>query len=425
MMFLKETAFQDSRIGKIPEDWNGVRINKISEVHRGASPRPIGDPAYFSETGRGWIRISDVTNTYKYLRSTSQYLSEIGESKSVKVDPGDLVMSICATIGKPIIIDMKACIHDGFVVFRNLSKDVDTEFLFYLLQKNEHRFRSMKQTGTQGNLNTTLVGETLIPIPSLAEQKTIVNVLGVVDSAILKVDEVIWKTERLKKGLMQQLLTRGIGHKEYKDTPIGKTPKDWDVRKLEDVILEAKSGFASGARDENGILQLRMDSISTEGWINKESGVKVPIPCDVEKYFVRPGDVLFNNTNSVDLIGKTAIFRGEFPRCVYSNHLTRIRARTSEAIPEWLSYLLIRRWQLGFFKRICHRHVHQAGINNSEITRLQIPVPKIHEQQKIVEILSTADKKLQLERKEKARLERIKSGIMDLLLTGRVRVMVD
>jgi len=199
--------YKDTPIGKIPKDWNVARINQISEVHRGASPRPIGDSKYFSETGRGWIRISDVTNAYKYLSKTSQYLSELGESKSVKVNQRDLVMSICATIGKPVIIDMKACIHDGFVVFRNLSKDVDTEFLFYLLQKNELRFRNMKQTGTQGNLNTTLVGETFIPVPSLSEQKQIADILSTVDEKIELERKEKTRLEKVKRGLMDLLLT--------------------------------------------------------------------------------------------------------------------------------------------------------------------------------------------------------------------------
>lgn len=91
---------------------------------------------------------------------------------------------------------------------------------------------------------------------------------------------------------------------EFKQTETGKIPKEWKVAKLKDIILEAKSGFACGKRDENGILQLRMDNIETEGWINTEAGVKVPILEGVEKYLLRPGDILFNNTNSVDLIGK-------------------------------------------------------------------------------------------------------------------------
>ncbi len=137
----------------------------------------------------------------------------------------------------------------------------------------------------------------------------------------------------------------------YKETEFNKVelngriveiPKDWDVVKLMDVITEAKPGFACGKRDDNGIIQLRMDSIDPDGRINPNAYVRVPPPENVEEYLLKPGDILFNNTNSVDLIGKTAIFRGEFPKCVYSNHLTRIRVNPNKTIPEWILYVLIR-----------------------------------------------------------------------------------
>src|SRR5205809_8019807 len=102
---IAHTKFKKTEIGEITDEWDLVRIGEIANVRRGASPRPIGDSSYFAEKGRGWIRIVDVTSTYKYLRTTAQYLSKKGEEKSVKVDPGDLIMSICATIGKPVIVD--------------------------------------------------------------------------------------------------------------------------------------------------------------------------------------------------------------------------------------------------------------------------------------------------------------------------------
>ena len=127
--------YKDTPIGKVPVDWEVISINDICKIRRGASPRPIGDSSFFSKTGRGWIRIADVTSTYKHLNKTIQCLSEKGVSKSVKVDPGDLIMSICATIGKPVIVDIEACIHDGFVLFSELSPKINKEYLFYFLHQ--------------------------------------------------------------------------------------------------------------------------------------------------------------------------------------------------------------------------------------------------------------------------------------------------
>ena len=202
--------FKKTELGEIPTNWVISSIGEISNMRRGASPRPIGDLSYFSNIGRGWVRISDVTSSYKYLKNTSQYLSGKGISKSVKVNPGDLIMSICATIGKAIILDSEACIHDGFVFFSDLSEKINSEFLFYVLQKNESYFVKKGQIGSQGNLNTDIVKRTLFPLPLFPEQKRITEIISTIDSAIERESKHKHQLAFLKTGLIQVLLTGRI-----------------------------------------------------------------------------------------------------------------------------------------------------------------------------------------------------------------------
>lgn len=204
----KTHKFKDSPLGRIPVEWDSVPIGSFARVRRGASPRPIDDPKYFAEGGRGWIRIADVTNSYKYLKTTHQYLSPLGESKSVPVNRGDLIMSICATIGVPIIIDTPSCIHDGFVQLLNYGSTAATEFLFYLLDYNTARLRSINQTGTQGNLNTGIVKSFPVRIPTeMNEQLTIASRLADIDASIEAESHVFKKLTSVKRGLMQDLLS--------------------------------------------------------------------------------------------------------------------------------------------------------------------------------------------------------------------------
>jgi len=205
----KTHKFKDSPLGRIPGEWGVVRLGEISRVKRGASPRPIDDPIYFTEErkGRGWVRIEDVAKSNKYLKETRQYLSKFGESKSVKVEIGEVIMSICATIGKPIIINMPACIHDGFVVFKNLFGKMDKHFLYYLIVSKEQEIEKLGQTGTQGNLNSTIVSNFLIPLPPLPEQQRIAEILSQIDQTIEKEQQYKEKLKRIKQGLMEDLLT--------------------------------------------------------------------------------------------------------------------------------------------------------------------------------------------------------------------------
>ncbi len=201
--------FEDSTKGRMPSGWVQLKVGDCFRVRRGASPRPIDDPKYFSENGRGWIRISDVTGTYKHLKKTKQYLSRQGERQSVSVDPGDLIMSICATIGKPALVEIQACIHDGFVLFFDSSKDIDKEFFFYFLDHKTDEIKKLNQTGTQGNLNTGLVRNYSFVAPRRPEQRIIANILSVADDTIEKEEAYEQKLLALKRGLIEELV---LGH---------------------------------------------------------------------------------------------------------------------------------------------------------------------------------------------------------------------
>ena len=186
-------------------------IKHFAKVRRGASPRPIDNPAYFGGQV-GWVRISDVTSANKYLKKTTQYVSPLGESLSVRVDKGDLVMSICATIGRPVIIDMPACIHDGFVQLYDL-KGIDIHFLYYTLQFSEKALERKGQPGTQVNLNSTIVEEFIVYYPDITEQKKIGKMLTAIDDQLNNEIGYLQKLQQLKSGLMGDLLS---GRKKVK-----------------------------------------------------------------------------------------------------------------------------------------------------------------------------------------------------------------
>lgn len=200
------TEFKDSELGQIPKSWLQTTIGKLAKVKRGASPRPIQDPKWWGGSV-GWTRISDVTSSTKYLNNTKDYLSSEGVKKSVQIDIGEVILSICATIGRPIIVNSDVCIHDGFVWFEGLSDNVDREFYYYTLCLKEQQLASSKQTGTQGNLNTDIVSRLKINLPPLLEQKKIASIITSMDKIIEENQRKLAQTESLKKSLMQDLLT--------------------------------------------------------------------------------------------------------------------------------------------------------------------------------------------------------------------------
>ncbi len=186
--------------------WEVKRLGNVARIQRGASPRPIDDPIWFDETSAiGWVRISDVTKSGIYLDKTLQKLSSIGINHSRFVPKKSLIMSICATVGRPVITDIDVCIHDGFVVFDQLEEN--KLFVYYFLKYIESDWFKYGQTGSQMNLNTELINGTKIGLPSLLEQQAIATILSDMDAEIAALETRCDKTTALKHGMMQELLT--------------------------------------------------------------------------------------------------------------------------------------------------------------------------------------------------------------------------
>lgn len=197
-------------IGEIPEHWNFRRIKTFSSVKRGASPRPIDDPKYFDDNGEfAWVRIADVSASDKYLEATTQKLSELGSSLSVKRYPGDIFISIAGTVGKPIISNIKCCIHDGFVYFPNME-GINVEYLYYIFLSGQP-YLGLGKMGTQLNLNTETIGNIYIPSPNIVEQTKIVCFLcqkcSEIDALISIKQQKIEKLKDYKKSLIFECVT--------------------------------------------------------------------------------------------------------------------------------------------------------------------------------------------------------------------------
>jgi len=166
-------------------------------------------------------------------------------------------------------------------------------------------------------------------------------------------------------------------------------PNGWRWMRLGEVIREAQSGFASGERDPNGVIQLRMNNVTNRGQFDWSLFIRVPTdPTTLIAYRLQSEDVLFNNTNSTDLVGKTALFKGHDEPVVFSNHFTRLRTDTERLLPAFLALWLQAQWQQRLFANICNRWIGQSAVQRDKLLALEIPLPPLAEQQRIATILT-------------------------------------
>ena len=190
-----------------------------------------------------------------------------------------------------------------------------------------------------------------------------------------------------------------------------KLPTKWRWIRLGEVIQEAQAGFACGERDAEGIVQLRMNNLDTRGNFIWDDVLRVPKEGNnIEPFLLVPGDVLFNNTNSTELVGKSALFADYTEPIVYSNHFTRLRPIIDGLLPEYLASWLNHQWQQGIFASICNRWIGQSAVKTDNLLSLEIPLPPLPEQRRIVGVLREQMAAVEKARiAAQARLEAIKA----------------
>lgn len=186
-------------LGDIPAHWDCKQIKWLTQVRRGASPRPIDNPDYFDEDGEwSWVRIADVSASDGTLASTTQRLSNLGSSLSVKLNPGSLFVSIAGTVGKPCINQIKACIHDGFVYFPTLR--INPQYLFRIFEAGRC-YEGLGKMGTQLNLNTDTIGSIHVPVPPASE---IEEILAALSTQLHKIDALSAKIIQFREKLIER-----------------------------------------------------------------------------------------------------------------------------------------------------------------------------------------------------------------------------
>jgi type I restriction enzyme S subunit len=165
-------------------------------------------------------------------------------------------------------------------------------------------------------------------------------------------------------------------------------PDGWRWVRLGEVIAEVQAGFACGLRDPQGIAQLRMNNLDTRGNFVWDDVLRVPHEAnDIDQFQILPGDVLFNNTNSTELVGKSALFEAYIEPIVYSNHFTRLRTVAESLLPEFLASWLNHQWQQGVFAAICNRWIGQSAVKSDKLLNLPFPLPTLSEQRRIAGLL--------------------------------------
>lgn len=322
-------------------------------------------------------------------------------------------MSICATVGRPIETQIDVCIHDGFVVFERPY--VNQNWLFYVLKDLEPRWSSKGQTGSQMNLNGNLIKSTLIPIPkNHQEQQAIATALSDTDALIESLEQLIAKKRLIKQGTMQELLTGKRRLPGFSG--------EWVTKSLGDLGDFLKgSGVRKNEALSGNLPCIRYGEIYTKhsDWIREfQSWISISVAENATR--INYGDVLFAASGETkEEIGKSVAYVGQ--HVAYAGGDIVI-LRTKVANPLFLGYYLntepVRQQKSsrGQGDAVVH-------IGAYSLATIQVVLPSIEEQTAIASILSDLDTELTALESQLEKTRAIKQGMMQSLLTGRIRLL--
>lgn len=215
---IKQGAMQQLLTGKtrlkgFSEPWVKRKLGDNATIQRGGSPRPIEAYLTTNRDGINWIKIGDVRPNDKFIRHTVEKIIPEGISHSRQVYKGDFILSNSMSFGRPYILDIDGCIHDGWLVIKDYSNTYDMDFLYYILSSDTvfEQYIAMAAGSSVKNLNKEKVANVMLFAPqSLAEQRAIATILNKMDNEITALETKKAKYEAIKQGMMQQLLTGKI-----------------------------------------------------------------------------------------------------------------------------------------------------------------------------------------------------------------------
>lgn len=192
-------------------------LSKVCNVVRGASPRPINNFLTFND-GTPWIKIGDVGTEAKYVTQTNEFITSEGVKKSRFLRRGSFILSNSMSFGRPYILKIDGCIHDGWIALSDYENTLCSDYLYELLKSKKVQYywrKKVNNGGAMSNLNSDIVSGTPIPLPPLSIQKEIVSVLDKFSELIEKTDEEIALRQKQYEYYREKLLTFEDGEVEW------------------------------------------------------------------------------------------------------------------------------------------------------------------------------------------------------------------
>lgn len=412
----------------LPETWAVKSLNSVAEFTRKPkrlySPNEVVPflPMRLIPAGRMYAEKCEYRST-----------KELGNATYVRT--GDLLLAKitpCFENGKQAIVSLNsdhAFATTEVIPLRGRIGLADTRFLHFALLDSAIRVElasRMEGSTNRQRLPKQVVREVKIFLPPLMEQIKIVTVLSLIQRAIDQQEQLIDLTTGLKNALMHKLFSEGIRGEPQKLTEIGPVPQSWKIVELGESVSTIDYGLSKAipkAPPSAGVKIVSTADLSKDGQILYNKIRKIAASDRVKtRLSLRDGDVLFNWRNSLELIGKTAVFEEKPDIHIFASFMLRIRCDEERSHNYYVKHLMNYFREKGTFVRLARRAVNQANYNKNEISVLKIPLPPYDEQIEIASIVNQAEERIAILTTRLTLLKDLFKSLLHQLMTAQIRV---
>ncbi len=383
--------------------WPKIKLGDVCDIERGGSPRPIDKFITENENGVNWIKIGDTTESM-YITKTAQKIIPEGVNKSRFVKAGDFLLSNSMSFGRPYILKIDGCIHDGWLVLRDKNVCFDKHFLYYNLSSpvTYEKFKSMAVGGVVNNLNTEMVKNLYIAFPPLEEQRRIASILDKVTDLIAKRRAQLEKLDLLVKSRFVEMFGDPV------ENPFG-----YSVEKLEKYITFLTSGSRGWSQyfSDEGKYFITIKNVKhCNITLDNVQHINPPNNMEAIRTKVEEGDLLISITADLGRTGVVTKKIAEYGAYI-NQHLTCIRLDKQRLNPVYTAYFLESpAGKVQFDSK--NQNGVKAGLNFNGINSLLLVVPPIESQLNFVKYVESVDELKSTIQQSLETLETLKKALM-------------
>ena len=364
-------------------NWEYSKFGDLCEILRGGSPRPIQDYLTEDDNGLNWIKIGDVAAGSKYITSTKEKIKPEGLKKTRQVHKGDFILSNSMSFGRPYILKIDGCIHDGWLAIQGVEKYFIPDFLFYFLSSPStySLFEKSVKGGVVSNLNSDIVKSISIPVPPMDVQEQIVAELDGINSQIDRCRQLLQTLDSLATSLFYATFGDPVTN-----------PKGWDVKKMKELTSLITNGTTPKGGQavyvDSGIIFFRSQNV----WRNKiimedVAYLDEATNTSMRGSMLKHNDILITKTGRINTenssLGRSALFEGEDDSANINGHVYLVRLNKGMS-PRFVLSILLTNSYRDLIRKVCVGAIDKRQLNLTHIEQFPIITPPLEIQQNYV-----------------------------------------